>query len=67
MDNRLKGLAKHTHTKYTRYADDLAFSGAHIGIGMVSYIKKIVEECGFKLNEKKSDYITIKVPKYSQA
>ena len=53
MDNRLKGLAKHTHTKYTRYADDLAFSGAHIGIGMVSYIKKIVEECGFKLNEKK--------------
>lgn len=53
MDNRLNGLAKSYYYKYTRYADDLAFSGTHISISFVDKVSKIIEECGFRLNKNK--------------
>ena len=53
MDNRLKKLARKTGNKYTRYADDLAFSGKKISFKLVDIIKHIIEDCGFQLNESK--------------
>lgn len=53
MDNRLKKLARKTGNKYTRYADDLAFSGKKISFKLVSIVKNIIEDCGFQLNENK--------------
>jgi len=53
LDNRLKGLAKKSGNVYTRYADDIAFSGDNITISFVTTVKKIVEDCGFQINESK--------------
>lgn len=53
LDNRLKGLAKKSGNVYTRYADDIAFSGDNITIGFATTVKRIVEECGFQINENK--------------
>ena len=54
LDNRLFSLTKKMNFKYTRYADDLAFSGGDLNIGFISIIKKIVESEGFIINEKKT-------------
>jgi hypothetical protein len=52
----LAGLAKSLGFEYTRYADDLAFSGDDAGkvARLGRLVKQIVEEEGFLLNEKKS-------------
>ena len=54
MDNRLLMLCKKKGYKYTRYADDMAFSGNDVQLGFVDYVKKIVSECHFTINEKKT-------------
>jgi retron-type reverse transcriptase len=52
LDARLAGLARAAGANYTRYADDLAFSGSAVGFGAV--VEKIVREEGFALNPAKS-------------
>lgn len=54
LDNRLMRYSKKFNLKYTRYADDLAFSGESIQVKHIEYITKIVNTCGFSVNEKKT-------------
>lgn len=53
MDNRLFRLAKSLNLKYTRYADDIAFSGNKIPARFMKYVKQIIIESGYEINEKK--------------
>jgi hypothetical protein len=55
LDYRLFKLAQKNNIKYTRYADDITFSGNSniITKKLYSLIKKIIEEEGFKVNERK--------------
>ncbi len=56
MDRRLAGLARKHEFAYTRYADDLTFSGdaADKAKMLVAVAAKIVREEGFRLNRKKT-------------
>ena len=54
MDARLYGLAQSFNLKYTRYADDLSFSGDRISIKTVEIIKEIIYEEGFIVNDEKT-------------
>ena len=53
LDNRLLGVAKKMGYKYTRYADDLAFSGDLIKPVFVQYVVRIISECHFIVNASK--------------
>lgn len=53
LDNRMLGICKKMGLRYTRYADDMAFSGEHIKPDFVDSCQKIITECGFTLNESK--------------
>lgn len=54
LDVRLSALARHLSLNYTRYADDLTFSGEKIGITLSSLIEEILNSEGFKVNRKKT-------------
>ncbi len=58
LDQRLTGLAEHMGYRYSRYADDIVFSGPRLGSGAIdklqSLIGAIVLEQGFVLNTRKS-------------
>jgi retron-type reverse transcriptase len=58
LDKRLHGLAQKLGLTYTRYADDLTFSGGADGNGRVGYLMARVRHLaaaeGFTVNEKKS-------------
>ena len=58
LDRRLEGLAKRFGVKYTRYADDITFSSNHHVYStsgeLLAELYRIVEECGFTINEKKT-------------
>jgi RNA-directed DNA polymerase len=56
MDRRLAGLARGYGFAYTRYADDLTFSGNDIaGAHALRLLAtRVVEEEGFKVNERKT-------------
>lgn len=54
LDFRLSGFAIKFNLRYTRYVDDITFSGNMIPIKLISYIRNIIEEEGFKINEKKT-------------
>jgi hypothetical protein len=56
MDRRLAGLARSTGFAYTRYADDLTFSGEDIAQAHALRIlaARIVEEEGFRINADKT-------------
>jgi hypothetical protein len=62
LDCRLSGLATSLGGSYSRYADDLAISGGtHLAArsaSIRSIVRKIVEEEGFRLNERKSQLMT---------
>lgn len=55
LDKRLAGMAKKHGWTYTRYADDLSFSGDQLaGVAMLmARVRHIVGEEGFALNPKK--------------
>lgn len=57
MDWRLFNLAKHFNITYTRYADDLAFSGTSIPWKFSQYAYQVILACGFKPNESKTQLI----------
>ena len=58
LDRRLAGLAKRFGVEYTRYADDMTFSSNHHVYSakgeFLAELYRIVEECGFTINEKKT-------------
>ncbi len=58
LDKRLQGLAAKLGARYTRYADDLTFSGPAALSDRVGYlmarVRHIAQDEGFIINEKKS-------------
>ena len=58
LDKRLLGIAARLGVTYTRYADDLTFSGGDELAGKVGYlmarVRNIARDEGFAVNEKKS-------------
>lgn len=54
MDKRLYALAKSKKCKYSRYADDITFSGNVIKPRLLASLSKIIESEGFQLNPKKT-------------
>ena len=54
LDKRLLSLSKKFQLKYSRYADDLAFSGHVIPVKYIDYVTNIIEDCGFAVNNKKT-------------
>ena len=54
LDRRFTNLGKKLDFRYSRYADDLAFSSADKGLARhMPFFKKIIEEEGFEVNEEK--------------
>lgn len=53
LDKRLSELAKKSNCCYTRYADDITFSGAKSIKSLLPLICSIVEEEGYQINRKK--------------
>lgn len=58
FDHRLEMLSKASFLNYSRYADDLTFSGEFISPKIIPTIKKILLEEGFFTNDKKTKIIT---------
>ncbi len=59
LDARLAGLATRHGLTYTRYADDLTFSGAGLAQRAVQRtIGHIMRDCGFRPNEDKTALLT---------
>lgn len=54
LDKRLIGLSKRYDLRYTRYADDLTFSGNSIPTKLLEYINEIVTSEGFVINPEKT-------------
>lgn len=54
LDVRLHSLANKFNLKYTRYADDITFSGDKISWQVVKYVNDIIEDCDFKINASKT-------------
>ena len=54
LDNRLMKFAKRFNLKYSRYADDIAFSGDFIPVKYIEYITNIINSCNFIVNENKT-------------
>lgn len=58
MDNRLYKLSEKLGIVYTRYADDITFSGAadKVNNKLLYMVEKIINECGYSLNKKKTRF-----------
>lgn len=58
LDTRLSKIAEHFNINYTRYADDITFSGRkeNINESLLKIVTNIIEECGFKINDKKTRF-----------
>lgn len=56
LDSRLLNFSKKFNLRYTRYADDLAFSGEIINKKLIDYINNIIVDCGFTVNNEKTNY-----------
>lgn len=58
LDRRMRGVAKRFGLHYSRYADDMSFSSMHNVYHENSEfrkeVKRIIEDQGFKMNEKKT-------------
>ena len=54
LDKRLGKLAESIGADYTRYADDITFSGDKTIASVVPLISKIIEEEGFTVNRRKT-------------
>lgn len=54
MDVRLDKLARKLNLTYSRYADDLTFSGDDISGRLIDYITTIINESGFAVNTSKT-------------
>ena len=65
MDTRIAGYCNKRDITYTRYADDLTFSCDNRDVlrNIYGMIKKIVEDEGFNVNSKKTQFLTPKIHK----
>lgn len=54
LDYRLKNLSAKYGLVYTRYADDMTFSGEHIPLKFISIVSDIVSDEKFEVNEDKT-------------
>jgi RNA-directed DNA polymerase len=57
LDRRLDALSKLCNINYTRYADDMTFSGQYISYKFIDYVYDIINNEGFIPNEKKTKLI----------
>eukprot|EP00831_Metopus_contortus_P069633 TRINITY_DN626_c0_g1_i11.p1 TRINITY_DN626_c0_g1~~TRINITY_DN626_c0_g1_i11.p1 ORF type:complete len:281 (-),score=30.07 TRINITY_DN626_c0_g1_i11:560-1402(-) len=58
LDGRMAGLAKKFHATYSRYADDLCFSGNSPDLNcVIPAIDRIIRESGYSLNRAKTRVI----------
>jgi retron-type reverse transcriptase len=57
LDSRLAGLSKKLKARYTRYADDITFSGKENIITAIPLIRQIIKDEGFMVAEKKARII----------
>lgn len=57
LDRRLYGYAVKCGFNYSRYSDDITFSGPKSDTIKKTVIYRIIEECGFQINAKKTKYI----------
>jgi len=62
LDKKLYTIAKKNMLSYTRYADDMAFSGDDISLEIEQEIRGIIKQEGFIINKKKT-YISRKAAK----
>lgn len=53
LDKRLDRFAHKNNLVYSRYADDITFSGLRKDLPKVSFLKRVIEDEGFKLNTSK--------------
>lgn len=60
LDKRLYGLAAKFNLVYTRYADDLTFSGNILPARIITYIEDIIVDEGFKVNRGKTKLLNEK-------
>lgn len=58
LDVRLSKIADKFNITYTRYADDITFSGnkESINNSLLKIVSEIIEECGFNVNKKKTRF-----------
>lgn len=54
LDKRLFSLAKKFELRYTRYADDIVFSGQKINVKIMEYAQNIIIDEGFEINNAKT-------------
>ena len=57
LDKRLEALSIKLEMSYTRYVDDISFSGRRIPPVIINYIYKTIQEEGFQLNQSKTKLI----------
>lgn len=57
MDQRFYSLCKSKKLRYTRYADDISISGKDIPFGIQRLFFEIIENEGFKINQKKFRFL----------
>lgn len=60
LDERLFRLSVKLKLKYTRYADDIVFSGDNIHPNTIIYIRSIIDSFGFSINERKTKLLNNK-------
>lgn len=58
LDSKLQNLSSQYGIKYTRYADDLVFSSDKPMPELFITVKNLIEEEGFRVNQKKTRYYT---------
>lgn len=58
LDLRLKKLSDKLEINYSRYADDITFSGNKkiVNSQFLILVKKIINECGYQINDKKTRF-----------
>lgn len=55
LDKKLENYCHHRGYNYTRYADDLTFSGSNVRVGLLlRYVRWMLGHKGFELNESKT-------------
>jgi RNA-directed DNA polymerase len=54
IDEQIQQSAEENKLTYTRYSDDITFSGSHISLRYVNEVDRIISENGFQLNPAKT-------------
>ncbi|MEZ9175053.1 reverse transcriptase family protein [Vibrio kanaloae] len=54
LDNRLSKVAEENNLKYSRYADDICFSGKRISQNLLELVNRAITDYGFQLNNRKT-------------